>query len=182
MNKVLKKIKKYDYILLTFTLGFIIIGVIYKLQEISPLGRNSMLTIDFFHQYGPMLSELYDRIKQGENLLYTFNTGLGLPFFRNYFNYLSSPLNIIILLFKRKNILMSYSLIIGIKAILSSITMTYYLKTKFNTKNKLLIGLGLLYAFSAYFTAYYWNIMWLDGMYLLPIIILGIDSLMAKQS
>ena len=63
MNKVLKKIKKYDYILLTFTLGFIIIGVIYKLQEISPLGRNSMLTIDFFHQYVQMLSELYYIIK-----------------------------------------------------------------------------------------------------------------------
>ena len=182
MKKLLKKIKNYNYLILTFIIGLGIIGIIYKLQEVSPLGRNSMLTIDFFHQYGPMLRELYDRIKQGESLIYSFNTGLGLPFFRNYFNYLSSPLNIIILLFKKENVVMSYSLIIGLKAILSSTTMTYYLKKKLNFKNKTMIGLGLLYAFSAYFTAYYWNIMWLDGMILLPLIILGIENIINKKN
>ena len=129
-----------------------------------------------------MLAEFYDRITSGENLIYSFNTGLGLPFFRNFFNYLSSPLNLLILLFKRENIVMSYSLIIGLKSILSSITCTYYLKRKLDLNKYLSIPLGLLYAFSAYFTAYYWNIMWIDGMYMLPVITLGIENIINKNN
>ena len=117
MKKLLEHLKKYIYFYLPFILGLIIIISIYILQEVAPFGRNSMLTIDFFHQYGPMLAEFFDRIKSGENLIYSFNTGLGIPFFRNFFNYLSSPLNIIIFLFKRKDLIMSYSIIIGLRSI-----------------------------------------------------------------
>ena len=159
----MKKLKQYDYLLYTFIIGIIIIFSIYKLQDVTPLGKNSLLTVDFYHQYGPMLAELYDRIYNGSNLIYSFNTGLGLPFFRNFFNYLSSPLNMLIFLFKRKNILMSYSIIIGLKTILSALTMNYYLTKKHNKKNYLFIGLSLLYAYQANFTSYYWNIMWIDG-------------------
>lgn len=179
MKKILKK---YDYLIYTFLLGFIIVCAIYKLQDVAPFGRNSLLTVDFFHQYGPMLAEFFDRIHQGENILYSFNTGLGLPIFRNFFNYLSSPLNVIMFLFKRKYLIMSYSIIIGLKAILSAITMNYYLTKKHNTKNLVFIGLSLLYAFSAYFTAYYWNIMWLDGLIMLPLITLGIENIVNKNN
>lgn len=181
-KKYEEKLKDYNYLFLTFFIGLIIVSIIYKLQKIAPLGNNSMLTIDFFHQYGPMLAELYDRLTTGENLIYTFNTGLGLPLFRNFFNYLSSPLNLLMLLFKRENVVMSYSIIIGLKGILSAITCTYFLKKKLNLNKFLSISLGLLYAFSAYFTAYYWNIMWIDGMYMLPIIILGIENIVNKNN
>ena len=181
MKKFLNKIKQNDYLIYTFLTSILIIGIIYKLQEVAPFGENSLLKIDFFHQYGPMLAELYDRIHSGESLLYTFNTGLGLPFFRNFFNYLASPFNIIIFLFKRENLLLSYSILIGIKAALSATTMTYYLKKKINANKYLLIGLGLLYAFSAYFCAFYWNIMWTDGMIFLPLITLGIENIIDKQ-
>ena len=181
MKKILNHIKDYYYIYLTFILGLIVITSIYILQDVAPFGRNSLLTVDFFHQYGPMLAELYDRIHEGESLIYSFNTGFGLPFFRNFFNYLSSPLNILIFLFKRNNIVMSYSLIIGLRSILSAVTMTYYLRKKLNTKTSTLVGLGLLYAYSAYFTAYYWNIMWLDGLIFLPLIVLGIENIINKN-
>lgn len=182
MKKILKHLKKYNYLYLTTLLGLIVIITVYILQDIAPFGRNSMLTIDFFHQYGPMLAEFFDRIHTKESLIYSFNTGLGLPFFRNFFNYLSSPLNILIFLFKRKDLIMSYSFIIGIRSIISAITMSYYLRKKFDTKTPTLIGLGLLYAYSAYFTAYYWNIMWLDGLIFLPLIILGIENIINKNN
>lgn len=182
MKKLLEHLKNYNYLYLTTLLGLIVIITVYILQDIAPFGRNSMLTVDFFHQYGPMLAEFFDRIHTKESLIYSFNTGLGLPFFRNFFNYLSSPLNIIIFLFKRKDLIMSYSFIIGIRSIISAITMSYYLRKKFNTKTPILIGLGLLYAYSAYFTAYYWNIMWLDGLIFLPLIILGIENIINKNN
>ena len=43
------------------------------------------------------------------------------------------------------------------------------------------IPISLLYGFCAYFVAYYWNIMWLDGMVLLPLITLGIEYIINKE-
>lgn len=172
--------KKWGFLIITVVCASVIVIAIYNLQDVAPFGGNSLLTIDFFHQYGPMLAELRNRILSGANLIYSFQMGMGLPFFRNFFNYLSSPFNILLLLFKHKDILMSYSIIIGLKAVASAVTMSIYLKNKLG-KNYAFIALSLLYAFCAYYTAYYWNIMWLDGMVWLPLIALGIDRLVNKN-
>lgn len=181
MDKIKKIFKEYKLLWITFLLACLVISVVYYLQGVAPFGDKSLLTIDFFHQYGPMLGELYDRIKDGSNLIYSFNMGMGLPFFRNFFNYLSSPFNIVMFLFERKDLLLSYSVIIGLKVMLSATFMCYYLKKKFNDNNYMYICLSLLYAFSAYFIAYYWNIMWLDGMVFLPLITLGIENIVNNK-
>ncbi len=181
INKIKNTIQNNFIYLLTIITGLIIINLIYYMQMVAPFGSNSLLQIDFFHQYAPMFGEYYDRIKNGLNLIYSFNTGFGLPLFRNFLNYLSSPFNIIIFLFDRSNLLMSFSIIIGLKAVVSSTTMVYYISKKFNSKNLSLIPLGILYGFCAYFTAYYWNIMWLDGMIFLPLIVLGIENIINKN-
>ena len=59
-------------------------------------------------------------------------------------------------------------------------TFSYYLKSSFGKNNYYVSAFGVLYAFSAYFLAYYWNIMWLDGMIMLPLIVLGIERIFNK--
>lgn len=180
-----EKIKNFlannKWVLFTFFISSIVISVIYIMQKIAPFGNNSMLDVDFYHQYGPLLNELYDRVKQGESLLYSFNTGGGMPFYRNFLNYLSSPFNVILFLFKKENIVMAFSIIIGLKAIFASSTMAYYLKKTFKKDGILISLFGCLYAFSGYFCAYYWNIMWLDGMVFLPVIMLGINKIIDES-
>ncbi|WP_442919505.1 YfhO family protein, partial [Methanosphaera sp.] len=63
----------------------------------------------------------------------------------------------ILFLFKKENIVMAFSVIIALKVIISSFTMSIYLKNTFKKDNKFLIIMSLLYAFSGYFCAYYWN-------------------------
>lgn len=172
----MKRLKKYNYIIITVICSIVVICMIYYLNSTSPFGKFSLLTIDFFHQYGPMMGEFWNRIMHGKSLLYSFTMGLGLPFFRNFLNYLSSPFNIILFAFQKKDLLMSYSIIIGLKAVFSSTFMYIFLNKKF-TKNYLHIPLSLLYGFSSYFCAYYFNLMWLDGMVMLPLIILGVEKL-----
>lgn len=180
-NKILNKIKNNKLYVCTFIVGLIIISILYKLNNVTPLGDNSLLCVDFYHQYGPMLAELFDRIHAGSSFIYSFNMAMGLPFFRNFLNYLSSPFNIIMLFFSHDNVITSFSFIIGLKAVTSSVTMVYYLSKKFKTKELFLIPLGIIYAFSAYFSAYYWNIMWLDGMVMLPLITLGIERIVDEN-
>ena len=177
MNKLLKKIKKIDWLLLTFLISTVVIVSIYTLKKIAPFGNNSMLDVDFYHQYGPLLNELYDRVKSGESLLYSFNTGLGIPFYRNFLNYLSSPFNIVLFLFRKENIVMAFSVVILLKVVFASVTMSFYLKKSFNKSGLLASIFGVFYAFSGYFCAYYWNIMWLDGIVFLPLIMYGINKI-----
>lgn len=181
MKKIFKRIRDFisnnKLLVLTFLLSTIVINTLYMMFSVAPYGDRSMLCIDFYHQYGPMLGELYDRVHGFDSLIYSFTMGMGLPFFRNFLNYLSSPFNIIMFIFPRGSLVMSYGIVIAFKAIVSSITMNYFLSKKFNTKSLAILPLGILYAFSAYFSAYYWNIMWLDGMVFLPLIVLGIENI-----
>lgn len=172
------KNKIYVY---TFLISLITISIIFKIENITPLGDMSLLCTDFFHQYGPMMGELHDRVLGGKSLIYSFTMGLGLPFFRNFFNYLSSPFNILLFLFKKENLVTIFSLIIGLKVVCSSVTMVYFLSKKFKTKKYTLIPLGIMYAFSAWFIAYFWNIMWLDGMVFLPLVTFGIEKIVDER-
>ncbi len=174
------KIRNNKYIIFTFLISFSIISIIFIMHRALPFGGNSLLTVDFYHQYGPMLGELYDKVRSGSNIIYSYNIGLGIPYYRNFLNYLSSPLNILLFLFKREHILIAFSLIIGLKSVLSATFMAYYLKKKFKQDNVFLIAIGLAYGLSAYFAAYYWNLMWLDGMVFLPLIVLGIENIINK--
>lgn len=180
-DKITRFIKNNKWLLLTFLLSSMVVSIIYTLQKIAPFGNNSMLDVDFYHQYGPLLNELYDRVKQGESLLYSFNTAGGMPFYKNFSNYLSSPFNIILFLFKKENIVMAFSIIIGLKVVFASVTMQHYLNKTFKKNNFITLIFGLLYALSGYFCAYYWNIMWLDGMVFLPIIMLGINKIIEQE-
>jgi len=179
--KIRNKIKNNKWIVATFFSAMFVISIIYILQKIAPFGNNSMLTVDLFHQYGPLLNELRDRLVNGESLLYSFNTGGGIPFYRNILNYLSSPFNILLLLFSKENIVMCFSIIIGLKICFAATTMSFFLKKAFKKDNIFICVFGLLYAFSGWFCAYYWNIMWLDGMIFLPLIIHGINKIIEEE-
>ncbi len=181
LKTVKEHIKENKYIYLTTLIALIIISIIFYLQKVTPFGENSTLTIDFYHQYGPMLSELRDRLVNGKNLLYSFNMSLGLPLFRNFLNYLSSPFNIILLFFSHQHILTAFSFIIGLKSVFAATTFCIFIKNKFHKNGIFLTILGLLFGFQAYFIAYYWNIMWLDGLVFLPLIILGIEKIVNEN-
>lgn len=138
--------------------------------------------MDLFHQYGPLFSELYDRLTQFKSLLYSWNTGGGGSFIGNYFNYLSSPVGAVIALIAgHENIPEAIGVMVLIKNALSAAAFAYYLKKAFNKNDFTISAFGLMYAFCGFFIAYYWNIMWIDAMYLLPLIILGIENIIKTR-
>ena len=69
------------------------------------------------------------------------------------------------------------AVMILIKAALSSATFTYYLKRSLRSQNFVSSAFGVMYAFCGYMLAYYWNVMWLDAMVLLPVVLVGIERI-----
>lgn len=176
-SKFLNLLKENKYILVSGGASLFIILLVYFCYEIIPFGDGTIYRMDLYHQYGPLFSELYDRITSGESLIYSWNTGLGSSFLGNFFNYLSSPISLIVLLFGHKNTFEAVAAMIAIKAVLSSMSMSYYLKKTQKTDGFPIVAFGIMYAFCGYFIAYYWNVMWIDAMYVLPFIVLGIEKI-----
>ncbi len=170
------------YVLLAFLCSAVLMILVYYCYDIIPFGGRTVLRMDLFHQYGPLFSELYDRLTQFKSLLYSWNTGGGGSFLGNYFNYLSSPLGAIIALIAgHENIPEAIGVMVLLKNALSASAFAYYLKRTFNRNDFTISAFGLLYAFCGFFIAYYWNIMWIDAMYLLPLIILGIQNIINER-
>lgn len=154
-----------------------IILLVYFCYEIIPFGNKTIYRMDLYHQYGPLFSELFDRVTSGSSLIYSWTSGLGGSFLGNFYNYMSSPISFIILLFGHENTFEAIAAMIAIKAVLSAIAMSYYLKKSKGDNSLLISAFGVLYAFCGYFIAYYWNIMWTDSLYLLPFVVLGIERI-----
>lgn len=165
------------FVFLSAGLSALCISMIYIVYKVFPFGDNTVMRMDLYHQYGPLFAELYDRVVNHQSFLYSWFSGGGSSFLGNYFNYLSSPLSALIFLFDKKDISFAISFIVSIKCILSAASFSYYLKKSLRKHNTLCSVFGVFYAFSAYFLAYYWNVMWLEGMILLPIIALGIERI-----
>lgn len=146
----------------------------YVVWEFFPFGENIILRMDLYHQYAPLLAELYERIFGGDSLLYSFTSGLGSSFLGNYFNYLSSPTALIIMIFGHFNIPEAVAAVVLVKAAASAYTFTYFLGKITKKSDLSTVAFGLLYAFCGYFVAYYWNIMWLDAVVAFPLVMLGI--------
>ena len=178
---MVKKINKlWDdnrYIIYAFLATAGTMLIIYFCNSMVPFGDKTILRMDLYHQYGPLFAELYERIVNGASLTYSWVSGLGSCFLGNYFNYLSSPIGAIIMFFGHKNMPEAIAAMILIKAALSASTFTFYLKRSLKSQSFASTAFGILYAFCGYMLAYYWNVMWLDAMVLLPVVLLGIERI-----
>lgn len=167
------------FVVVSALLSLSVILVVFAIYSLFPFGDFTVLRMDLYHQYGPMFLEFYDRIIGHKSFLYTWNSG-GSSFLGDYFNYLSSPLSFIIFLFDREQIGDMITTLVIVKGVLSSVSFTYYLKASQKEHSYISAVFGTLYAFSGYFLAYYWNIMWIDAMILLPFIALGIERIICN--
>ncbi len=94
--------------------------------------------------------------------------------------YLFSPFNLIMLFFNKTDIVYAFQVIVLLKTASMGFTMFYYLSKRKETKWTNLI-FSSMYALASFMICYGFNIMWLDGAILLPILILGIDNLIEKN-
>ena len=177
-NRFTAMLSENRYPLYAFAISCAIMTFVYVAYKFIPIGGMSILRMDLYHQYGPLFAEFYDRITSFSTLLYSWVSGLGGSFIGNYFNYLSNPVNdLIMLIFGHDNMPEAIAVMVLANASLASATMTYFINKHFNKKDLSTVAFGLLYAFCGFFVAYYWNIMWLGGMVLFPLVILGVEKI-----
>ncbi len=167
--------------LIAFFLPLIVFIAVYYMKDIFPFGNECYLRSDMYHQYAPFYSELWNKLRSGESLTYSWDIGMGTNFISLMAYYLASPINWIIMLFPQKYMIEIMNSLIIVKLSFASVTFAYYISKHFNTKRCTIVIFSIFYALSGYACAYSWNIMWLDCIVLLPIIMLGLERLVKEN-
>ena len=175
MKKYLQN-KKIYFINILIILSIFIITLIAN--KISPFGNNILSKSDNIVIFKPMLFDFITKLKNGTLLSYSFNNGLGHPTVFNYVYCLSSPLNLIAILFKSPDAMYLSTTIL--KLLVGTITMTYYVKSK--TENNYIIFISTIsYIFSSWFLTYYYYMPWLDIFVFFPLFQKGLEDLLDKK-
>lgn len=175
------KLKKIGSYLLAFLIPSILMTLLYKTAGIYPFGENSLLTVDLAGQYVAFFNALKNILDGSINLFYSFSKTLGGNMYGLITYYLCSPFNLLIVFFDQASIPEFIFLINILKIGMSGLTSFIYFDKTFNNKKSVSLIFSIVYSLMAYNIVYSQNIMWLDGVYMLPIIFLGIDRLIEKE-
>jgi uncharacterized membrane protein YfhO/putative flippase GtrA len=165
-------------IIMAFALPAVFMLILWIVEKIGPFGGNSLTMVDSLHQYLPFFSDYYDKLKNEGSLFYSWDIGLGSNLLSIIAYYMSSPLNLIMVLFKRKHLYIVMSLLISFKICASSASMAYFLRYKNNSREDMKILIfSLAYALSNYVIGYSWNLMWMDCIMVFPLVMAGFYKL-----
>lgn len=170
-----------DGLAAAFLIPVLIMIIIFVQRGIFPFGENSFLRTDMYHQYAPFFSEFHHKIRSGGSLLYSWDVGGGVNFAALYAYYLASPLNWLIILCPKAYIIEFMTYMIVLKIGLSGLSFAWYLRKHCKTGDFGVAFFGIFYALSGYMAAYSWNIMWLDCIWLFPLIVYGLERLVKEK-
>lgn len=174
--------------LINYFWAFIIPALImltgYIFLGIYPFGDKSILISDMSQQYVEFYGKFHDIFKSGNfiEIIYSWDAGMGDSFLTLMMYYLMSPLGYIALLFPKEYLPESLLFITLIKIGFCGLSFNYLLLFLFKNKNIIYtLMFSTLYALIGYNIAYSFHIMWLDGIYLLPLVIVGVEKIMSEK-
>ena len=173
-------------ILSTGLLTFLLLTVLFAFNHIAPFGSNTLAVMDADIQYLDFFSYFKDVLAGKNSLGYTFSKTLGGSSIAVFSYYLSSPFNLLLLFFSKQQIPVFFNLVVALKLILASVAFAYFSVHRFQrTPDEhacVYVLLSVGYGLCQYNLAQSSNIMWLDGVYMLPFILLQVSYLVRGKS
>ncbi len=177
--KMLKKNKVY---ILAFLVPILCYFIILFVKDIYPFGNIANIAYDENLQYEQFFNFYYNVLHGSSSIDYSFYKSIGGSLIALWGYYLSSPINLILLFFNNMNVLNFVFLITSIKIGLCGLTFSIFIKHRFKKlKNIHVIMLSIAYSFTQYVVGQMANIMWLDGVYMLPLILYFIEIYLEKN-
>lgn len=177
-ENLLYKLKNKGNILpiLIFFIAIAMAIIIFMAMGYAPFGNKMLAGMDANIQYLDFFSYLKNILLGKDSINYSYTNLLGGSSITLVAYYLCSPLNLLVFFFKNTQLPIFFSVLFAIKIALSATTMCIFLQNRF--KNKLneiiVVVLSISYAFMQYNMTQSSNIIWLDGVYMLPLMLLGV--------
>ena len=166
---------------LAFLIPFGGMLMVMLINGYHPFGERAMLYSDCYHQYYPFFVAFRKALLSGESLLYSWDVGMGVDYLGMIAYYLGSPLNLLSVLVPESQMLNFFSLLMPIKLGLAGLFFSIFLKKIFDRDDFSIALFGGFYGLCAWALGYQWNVMWLDTFALLPLVMLGMVSLLRDK-
>lgn len=162
-------------ILLSMMTTFVALMILFWWNKLYPFGENTLIFSDGVEYLG-VYNYLSDTLTSSADVLYSWRAYMGegaIPFIAFYG---SHPLYYLFAILGNKPVALVHILTI-FKIVSASGTFCFYLNTRKSGKDILKIFFSLNYALMSYVTIYIWNLTWLDGIVLMPIMFIGIKKI-----
>ena len=153
-----------------------VLCVLYVINGLYPFGGNTISWGDMNQQVVPLLLELRNILHGEGSLFYTMQTAGGMNFYGVFLFFLSSPFSFLVYFLKTGDMKWFMNLLLILKLMTCAVTAAVFFRARFpRLRQRYGALLAVCYAFSGYTLLFYQNIVWLDVMYLFPLLLLGLD-------
>ena len=173
--------KRSPACLLAFLSTALLLTALFAILGFYPFGAYSVIVSDLGAQYAPDLAAYKNQLLTGGLQTYSFLIGMGKNTFGVFAYYLASPINFVTFLFPTTMISEAVLVLITIKLSLASAFMTLFLRRRFHSRSRFAVVFGIMYTFCSYAMVYMFNIMWLDGFFLLPLLLFFVEQFLDNR-
>ncbi len=140
----------------------------------TPLfGDNQVMVIDAWHQYYPFLNDLHEKLQSGGSAFWTWSVGLGANFIALGSYYLFSPLNLLSVLVPDSMLVGYLAFITAVKIACCGMFTAIALRIIFKRNDYSLLLFSVMFSLCSFNLGYYWCVMWLDSVAMLPLVVAG---------
>lgn len=165
--------------------SFLVLWVLFAYKGYAPFGNSSLACMDANIQYLDFFAWLKNVLSGNDNIAYTFTKVLGGTAVGIYSYYLASPFSFLVGLFDQSQLHSFFDLVVSLKLVTAAVFCAVFLHFRFRENKNLdsvwhvmmTTMLSVSFALGQYSIAQASNIPWLDGVYMLPLILLGVFRL-----
>lgn len=174
----MKFIKKHYDKFLIVLLPILVLTLSLAVMNIGVLAKYSIFTLDFKHQYYPYLQFARENLfTHPTRFIYNQSLGLGNEGLGLFAYYQASPLNLLLLLFPVKQLELGIYFLICLRMSLGGLFFRELLNRKFRLSKNWIVILSIAYVLSGFFVGNSFNILWHDTWYIIPLMLIGLDTL-----
>ena len=166
---------------LSFIIPYLITHNVLSQYGFYPFGDKSLLITDMDSQYVQFYESLRQIINGDGSIFFSWNKQMGTSFIGLFAYYLSSPITFLALLFDKGDMELTLFYLTVIKISLCGVTSFLYFKYTFKYNKLPVLIFSSSYALISYNIVYSMSLMWLDGVILLPIILLGAEKILRGE-
>lgn len=163
------------YALYSFLFSLFGILLVFFMARVPPFGERSLIGMDAWSQYFPMLMEGKDGLSQ-----WSFSGALGFNRLAQSAYYTMSPLWWILYLFPRGGMYIVLHIVIALRFALAGLTFYLFISHRYGDRRGGIV-FSLAYSLSAYTLAFINQFMWMDAVWLLPLVALGLEHLYNRK-
>lgn len=173
---------KWRYLFVAPIVVLAVFTTLYMINGMYPFGKGTVVWCDMNQQVVPLLLQFKDMLAGKGSVMYSFAAGGGMNFWAVFLFFLCSPFSLLTAIIDKSDMLGAMNILVALKLTVCAFTAGVFFKYSQKSLHPyFVVMLSLLYAFCGYGMLFYQNMMWLDMMYLFPLLLLSFERIIYFQ-